>query len=89
MDSKENYVLSTICPRSSDPFYIVTYYMKRVTTSWTDGMREKRLLGEKITTCETMYTNHSWEKVAYRGRGDRLRVSCRSLIFNVEGIKSC
>ena len=27
----------TICPRSSDPFYIVTYYIKYVTTSWTDG----------------------------------------------------
>ena len=27
----------TICPRSSDPFYIVTYYSKWATTSWTDG----------------------------------------------------
>ena len=27
----------TIYPRSNDPFYIVTYYMKWVTTSWTDG----------------------------------------------------
>ena len=26
---------STICPRSSDPFCIVTYYIKWVTTSWT------------------------------------------------------
>ena len=25
----------TICPRSSNPFYIVTYYIKWVTTSWT------------------------------------------------------
>ena len=25
----------TVCPRSSDPFYIVIYYMKWVTTSWT------------------------------------------------------
>ena len=25
----------TVCPRSSDPFYIVTYYIKLVTTSWT------------------------------------------------------
>ena len=25
----------TIYPRSSDPFYIVTYYMKWVSTSWT------------------------------------------------------
>ena len=25
----------TVCQRRSDPFYIVSYYMKRVTTSWT------------------------------------------------------
>ena len=25
----------TVCPRSSDPFYIVSYYIKWVTTSWT------------------------------------------------------
>ena len=25
----------TICPRSSDPFYKVSYYIKWVTTSWT------------------------------------------------------
>ena len=28
----------TICPKSSDPFYIVTYYIKWVTTSWTHSM---------------------------------------------------
>ena len=28
----------TVCPGSSDPFYIVTYYIKWVTTSWTHGM---------------------------------------------------
>ena len=28
---------ATVRPRSSDPFYIVTYYIKWVTTSWTDG----------------------------------------------------
>ena len=27
----------TVWPRSSDPFYIGTYFMKWVTTSWTDG----------------------------------------------------
>ena len=25
----------TVCPRSSDPFYIVSYYINWVTTSWT------------------------------------------------------
>ena len=28
-------VQSTLCPRSLDPFYIVSYYIKWVTTSWT------------------------------------------------------
>ena len=28
----------TVCPRSSDPFQIVTYYIKWVTTSWTDSI---------------------------------------------------
>ena len=28
----------TACQRSSTPLYIVTYYIKWVTTSWTDGM---------------------------------------------------
>ena len=30
--------ISTEVPRSSDPFYIVTYYIKWVTTSWTYGI---------------------------------------------------
>ena len=29
--------VSTVCPRSSDPFYKVTYYIKWVTTSWTES----------------------------------------------------
>ena len=27
----------TVCPRSSDPFYIISYYIKWVTTSWTNS----------------------------------------------------
>ena len=30
----------TVCPGSSYPFYIVSYYIKWVTTSWTYGMFE-------------------------------------------------
>ena len=30
-----------MCPRSSDPFYLVTYYIKWVTTSWTYCIAEK------------------------------------------------
>ena len=29
----------TICPRSNDPFYIVIYYIKWVTTSWTHSIK--------------------------------------------------
>ena len=29
--------MCTVCPRSSDPFYIGSYYIKGVTTSWTDS----------------------------------------------------
>ena len=31
-------VCTTVCPRSSDPFYVVTYYIKWVTTSWTHSI---------------------------------------------------
>ena len=32
----------TICPRSSAPFYIVSYYIKWVTTSWTHSIYLKQ-----------------------------------------------
>ena len=41
-DQKPNFLPLSLyiaeCPRSSDPYYLVTYYIKWVTTSWTDGM---------------------------------------------------
>ena len=30
----------TVCPRSSDPFYMATHYIKWVTISWTDGITD-------------------------------------------------
>ena len=33
----------TVYPRSSDPFCVITYYIKWVTTSWTHSMREPAL----------------------------------------------
>ena len=33
--SQTQTVVHTACPRSSDLFYIITYYIKWVTTSWT------------------------------------------------------
>ena len=32
-----NFYIYIVRPRSSYPFYIVTYYINWVTTSWTDG----------------------------------------------------
>ena len=29
--------MSTVCPKSCNPFYIVNYYIKWITTSWTDS----------------------------------------------------
>ena len=47
----ETCFISTICPGSSDPFYIVSYYIKWVTTSWTysiDESVEKRALNPQL-----------------------------------------
>ena len=33
--SNGSFVFYSVCPGSSDPFYIVSYYIKLVTTSWT------------------------------------------------------
>ena len=38
----------TVCTRSSDPFYLVTYYAKCVTISWTDGTCNLRSTNETI-----------------------------------------
>ena len=46
------YVPCTVCPRSSDPFYVVTYYIKWVTTSWTYS----------IWTVEEMSRAMLWQK---------------------------
>ena len=44
--SNEEYflVISTVCPRSSDPLYVVTYYIKWVNTSWTHISKKNRFL---------------------------------------------
>ena len=33
-----NYPALTVCPRSSDTLYVVAYYIKWVTSSWTHGI---------------------------------------------------
>ena len=39
IDKKAGPGLYTVCPKSSDPFYMISYYIKWVTTSWTYSMR--------------------------------------------------
>ena len=35
--------IGTICPGRRDPFYIVSYYIKLVTTSWTHSIKTKKV----------------------------------------------
>ena len=48
---------STLGPRSSEQFYIVTYYIKCVTTSGTDGSR-----GETKADAEIIMSIVDWSK---------------------------
>ena len=45
----------TVCPESSDPFYIVTYYVKWVSTSWTYCKRINKI---KLLTGMKQLTNN-------------------------------
>ena len=59
----------TVCPRSSYPFYIVTYYINWVTTSWTYStfsirieselcaiqFRVNTLTSDSLSTCQMFY----------------------------------
>ena len=45
----------TICPRSSDPFYIVTYFIKWVTTSWTHYRKMHMGIWEIWTSANRLY----------------------------------
>ena len=38
-----NYENYTVCPGGSDPLYVVTYYIKWVTTSWTHSISYKKM----------------------------------------------
>ena len=51
---KINRVFTTVCQRSSDPFYIVGYYMKWVTTSLTYSMFEQKSEEEGVEDREDL-----------------------------------
>ena len=40
----------TVCPRTSCPFYVVTYYIKWVTTSWTHSMLRMKSIDRTVFT---------------------------------------
>ena len=46
-----------MCPRSSDPFYVVTYYIKWVTTSWTYSSKHE--LSDYIKLVTASWTHSS------------------------------
>ena len=46
---------NTVCPGSSDPFYIVSYYIKWVTTSWTHSIYMCRKLTQTRQFGEEWY----------------------------------
>ena len=55
--------ISTVCARSGDSFYIATYYIKWVTTPWTDGtMLVSLFVQNKLTNAQLgLYLNpKSW-----------------------------
>ena len=39
---------ATVCPRSSYPFYILSYYIRRVTTSWTNSTIDVKKYFERV-----------------------------------------
>ena len=43
-EDDDNNLTYTVCPRRCDPFYIVGYYTKWVTTSWTDGIFKIKMI---------------------------------------------
>ena len=50
----------TVCPRSSDSFSIVTYYMKWDTTSWTVGTSQLALCAVMFTRMCTIYLGSAY-----------------------------
>ena len=50
--------VSTVCPGSSDPFHIVSYYIQWVTTSWTYSTNNlKGMINEKLYSQGNFITN--------------------------------
>ena len=50
------YSLATVCPRSSDPFYSLSYYIKWVTSSWTYS--KTNLMAAKLCFTAAIHQYH-------------------------------
>ena len=60
----------TVCPRNSEPFYVVTYYIKWVTTSWTYSIRET---GNQINKQKDGHTDRKERKTANYHKNNSLK----------------
>ena len=64
------YIAFTVCPRSLDPFYVVSYYMKLVMTSWTNSIRIKicgRCVERIIFICIVYTVHRRWREINRQG----------------------
>ena len=48
--------VTTVCPGSSDQFYIVTYYRIWVTTSWTHGITPVQVMSQRSMNVTSVNT---------------------------------
>ena len=65
---KYDRIVHTVCPEGSDPFYIVSYYINWVTTSWTHS-KSAQVYNKSVFSKNVSY-QHSWniifiEKMLY------------------------
>ena len=60
-------VYSTVCPRSSDSFYIVTYYINWVPTSWTSSIVH-------LISCSSLRKNTDCKDTDYWGKNDSVNI---------------
>ena len=74
----------TVCPRSSDPFYIVTYYIKWVTTSWTHSIifcytnNVKKMFSLKLSYGTLLLQTH---RIVYQKMRNKSKSCSNSWIF--------
>ena len=74
--------VSTVCPRSLDPIFIVTYCIKWVKTSWTDGatvyLRVREWLKKRVRAKR--------ERVSYKKENTQSEED-KKIIFQSQGSK--